>query len=143
MDEHYILNLLNCYRHKYNQLISRIFLIEFLAGFWFLAQLCACDSELFPLSQSGQLRYSQLNSLNSTGQFSWAQSRRTDIDSGGATAAPSGSRYLYCHFTDFFFNSKFGGKIQCRVLDSFETQMSSNYRSSNLSVCKSNFDKIL
>ena len=60
----------------------------FLAGFCFLAQLCVCDSELFPLSQSGQLRYSQLNSLNSTGQFSWAQSRRTDIDSGGATAAP-------------------------------------------------------
>ena len=39
----------------------------FLAGFCFLTQLCVCDSELFPLSQSGQLRYSQLNSLNSTG----------------------------------------------------------------------------
>ena len=138
----------------------------FLAVFCFLAQLCVCDSELFPLSQSGQLRYSQLNSLNSTGQFSWAQSRRTDIDSGGASAAPSGSRYLYCHFTDFFFSirnlaAKFGvglnqGLNKCDlssyVYASFFVEILIHLRHKclrttvvvhNLSVCKSNFDKIL
>ena len=33
-------NLSNCCRHKYDRSISRLFWIEFLAGFLYLAQLC-------------------------------------------------------------------------------------------------------
>ena len=107
-----------------------------------------------------------LGSLDTLSSTAWTQqassaghrAEEQTLTAAVAPPAPSGSRYLYCHFTDFFLNSKIGGKIWfrdkskknyicmcfgflfglcfifCRALDSFESQMSSNYSCSDLSV---------